>query len=137
WITTVSAGLRGVDDPLPLFLEDGRAAVRVDWFDGIWARLLDLPAAFAARRAARPARAVVEVDDDLGYTAGRWRLEVGPDTGSASASDDEPSVRLSTGALAAAFFGGRRVQRLAEAGRVHSRRAGALDELDALLATPA
>ena len=45
WVATVTAGNRGVDDPLPLMLADGRAVARVDLFDCIWARLLDLPAA--------------------------------------------------------------------------------------------
>ena len=66
WVQTVSAGNRGVDDPLPLFLDDGRAAVALDHFDCIWARLLDVPAALGARRAEQPASVVVEVTDDLG-----------------------------------------------------------------------
>ncbi len=56
WVQTVSAGNRGIDDPLPLFLEDGRAAVALDHFDCIWARILDVPAALGGSpgRAGRP-----------------------------------------------------------------------------------
>ena len=56
WVQTVSAGNRGIDDPLPLLLEDGRAAVALDHFDCIWARILDVPAALGGSpgRAGRP-----------------------------------------------------------------------------------
>ncbi len=54
WIATVTAGNRGVDDPLQLMLADGRSLARVDVFDCIWARLLDLPAALG--RSSFPAR---------------------------------------------------------------------------------
>ena len=49
WVATVTAGNRGVDDPLQLMLADGRSLARVDVFDCIWARLLDVPAALGAR----------------------------------------------------------------------------------------
>ena len=78
WVATVTAGNRGVDDPLPLMVADGRAVARVDLFDCIWARVLDVPAALGARRSIQADRVVVEVDDPQGFAAGRWSIELGP-----------------------------------------------------------
>ena len=89
WIQTVSAGNRGVDDPLALLFTDGRAAVALDQFDCIWARLLDVPAALEARRADRPAQAVVEVTDDLGFATGRWSIDLAPDGAEVTQDDGD------------------------------------------------
>ena len=70
WVRTVTAGNRGVDDPLPFFVDDGRSVAIVDLFDCIWARILDVPGTLGQRRAALPGTVVVEVTDPLGYAAG-------------------------------------------------------------------
>lgn len=136
WVTTVKAGLRAVDDPLPLFLTDGRAAAQIDRSDAIWARILDVPLAFAARRAPVPGRAVVQVDDAQGYAEGRWAIELGPASGAATPTGDPADVRMSAGTLGALYFGGHTARRLADAGHVTELRDGAVDQLSALLATP-
>jgi predicted acetyltransferase len=136
WLATVTAGNRGVDDPLPLMVADGRAVARVDLFDCIWARLLDVPAALGARRSLRPDQVVAEVDDPQGYAAGRWSIELGPDGAEVKPSDAEADVVLSASALGAACLGGRSVRRLHEAGWVDERAPRGVDRLDALLTTP-
>ena len=136
WVATVIAGNRGVDDPLPLMLIDGRAVTRVDLFDCIWARLLDVPAALGARRSLVADRVVVEVADPLGLAAGRWSIELGPDGAEVKPSDEATEVALDAGALGAAFLGGRSVRRMHEAGLIQERRSGAVDRLDGLLTTP-
>jgi predicted acetyltransferase len=136
WIATVTAGTRGIDDPLQLMLADGRALARVDWFDAIWARVLDVPTAFGARRSLRADRVVVEVDDPLGFAAGRWSIELADDGAEVKPSDGEADVALSISALSAAFLGGRSVRRLHEAGFVEERTPRGVDRLDALLTTP-
>ncbi|MET0729443.1 MAG: GNAT family N-acetyltransferase [Acidimicrobiales bacterium] len=137
WVTTVKGPLRAVDDPLPLFLSDGRAAAQVDRSDAIWARLLDVPAAFTARRSSVPGAAVIEVEDHLGYGAGRWAIEVGPDAGSAALTDRRADVRMSIAALGSLYFGGHTARRLADAGWIHELEEGAVDRVSAVLATPA
>ena len=136
WIATVTAENRGVDDPLQLMLADGRAVARVDWFDCIWARLLDLPAALGACRSPRADRVVAEVTDAQGFTNGRWSIELGPDGSEVKPSDETADVALSVLALSAAFLGGRSVRRLHEAGWVDEASTGGVDRLDALLSTP-
>ena len=136
WVTTVVAGNRGVDDPLPLMLGDGRAVARVDWFDCIWARLLDLPAALGARRSLHTDRVVLEVKDTQGIAAGTWSVELGPDGAEVKASDERADLTLPVAALGAAFLGGRSVRRLHEAGWLDEGTPGAVDRLEAMLATP-
>lgn len=136
WATTVVGSLRAVDDPLPLFFTDGRAAAQVERSDAIWARILDVPTVFAARRAPVPGRCVLEVDDVPGYGAGRWAIELGPETGSATSTHEPAEVRLPIGALAASYFGGHSPRRLADAGWITELVPGAVDRLSALLATP-
>lgn len=136
WIATVAAGNRPIDDPLPYFLTDGRAAVQMDHFDCIWARILDLPAALAARRSTTTDRLVLEVDDDMGYTAGRWSLALGPDHSQVDSTTDAADVRLPVGALSATYLGGTSVSRLHEAGWVEERTAGAVTRLDTVLRAP-
>ena len=137
WIRTVTAGLRAVDDPLPLFLTDGRSAAQVERSDAIWARIIDVPATFAARRATAPGRAVVQVDDPLGYADGRWAIELSPEAGSATPTDQPAGTRMGIDALGSIYFGGHSPRRLADAGWLTELRAGAVDSLSGLLATPA
>jgi predicted acetyltransferase len=136
WVTKVVAGNRGVDDPLQLALRDGRALARVDHFDCIWARLLDVAGALEARRSVVPGRVVVEVTDPQSFAAGRWSVELGPDGAEVKPSDESAETTLPVEALGAAYFGGRSVRRLFEAGWLDEHAAGGVDRLDALLATP-
>jgi predicted acetyltransferase len=136
WVRTVSAGNRGVDDPLTYQVVDGRAVTTVDHFDCIWARLLDVPASLGARRSVRPGHAVVEVIDPLSYAAGRWSVELGPDGAEVAATTASADVTLPVTALSAAYFGGRSLRRLHEAGWLDEGASGGLDRLDALLSTP-
>ena len=137
WIATVTAGNRGVDDPLQLMLADGRSLARVDVFDCIWARLIDVPAALGARRSMHTDRVVVDVDDPQGFASGRWSIELAPDGAEVKPSDETADVALPVHALSAAFLGGRSLRRLHEAGWADEATPGGVDRLDALLSTPA
>jgi predicted acetyltransferase len=136
WIATVAAGVRSVDDALPLALTDARAAVQLDRSDCIWARLLDVPRVLGARRSALPGRVVVDVRDELGYANGRWSLELGPDGAEVSPTSESPAIRLPAAALGAACMGGTSVSRLHEAGWIDEESPGGVARLDALLRTP-
>lgn len=136
WVRTVTAGNRAVDDPLPYFLEDGRAATAVDRFDCIWARILDVPGALRSHRSASAAAVVVEVVDPLGYAGGRWRVELGPDGAEVARVSTRADVTVPVGVLGAAFLGGTPVARLLDAGWLDEEAPGGADRLGALLATP-
>ncbi len=141
----VIAWNRPVDDPLLHLLADPRAA-RARTRDGLWVRIVDLPAALAQRGYAAPADVVIEVtDDDCPWNTGRWRLRArmpgsaGPGSpapgsagpGGAATATCEPTadpadLAMPVTALGAAYLGGIRLGALAAAGLVTELRAGAL-----------
>jgi predicted acetyltransferase len=135
WVSQVKAGRRPVDDLLPMWLTDGRAAVQVDRFDHVWVRLLDVPAALAGRAAGGDAEVVVEVADPGGRSGGRWRVhgEVGSPI-EASPTDDPAEVALPLPVLGAAYLGGRRsLRQWHQAGHATEHAEGAIARLDSLL----
>jgi len=134
WVSEVKVGLRSVDDPTPLALVDGRAARPADRSDHTWVRLLDVPAALAARRYASAGSLVVDVDDPLGFATGRFRLDGGPDGAECVPTTDDADLAVHVGALGAAYLGGQPWARLADAGWVDERRPGAVAAATALFA---
>ncbi len=136
WVAEVRVGLRPVDDPAPLALVDGRAARLVDRSDQTWLRVLDVPAALAARRYATSGTLVVEIDDPLGFAHGRFRLDAGPDGAECVSTTATADLAVTAPALGAAYLGGQGWARLADVGWVDERRPGALARAAALFATP-
>jgi predicted acetyltransferase len=136
WVTRVEVEPRPVDDATALALVDGRQAVLVDRWDHVWLRVLDVPAALAARRYAARAALVIEVDDPGGYTAGRFQLDAGPDGAECARTDAEPDLAVPVSALGAVYLGGTGWSRLAAAGWVDERTPGALARAAAAFAAP-
>jgi predicted acetyltransferase len=136
WIHSVHIGTRAVDDPAPLWLHDGRAAVMFDRSDHVWTRLLDVPRALSARNYAADGRLVLEVDDPMGFANGRFALEGGPDGSLCAPSSDDPDLVLSASALGAAYVGGVSWARLAAAHWVAEARPGALERASTMFTTP-
>ncbi|GGS42208.1 UPF0256 protein [Actinokineospora fastidiosa] len=124
----------GMDDPLPLMLADARAAVgKVQ--DGLYIRLVDVDRALAQRRYSAPVDVVIEVTDDLcPWNAGRVRLAV-DDQGvpTVTRTGDPADLAASSTELGAAYLGGTRLTRLADAGRVVERSPGAVSALSTAL----
>jgi predicted acetyltransferase len=132
--------LRGLRIPVPFpvqhMLADSRALGLVVR-DGLWLRLVDLPAALSARRYGAAGRLVLEVGDPFcPWNAGRWHLAASGEGGDAVAevtrSDAEPDLVLETNDLAALYLGGCRPMELAMAGRIQERSAGALARAQAM-----
>jgi predicted acetyltransferase len=124
----VEIGRRPTDDPLLQLLVDSRAAAPI-LLDGLWLRVVDLPAALAARRYSADLDVVLEVSDELlPANAGRWRVTGGPDKASCERTDDEPDLALDVRDLGAAYLGGTSLTALAAAGLLTVHRQGALDE---------
>ncbi|WP_431679328.1 GNAT family N-acetyltransferase [Kitasatospora sp. KL5] len=137
WVRTVAVGNIGPDDPLPLLLTDPRAAVPAkDSSDFLWLRLLDVPAAFAARSYRAPGRLVLDVTDPGGYAAGRWALETAADgTGRCTPTEDPADLALDAPALASLYLGTESAVRLSAAGLAAELTPGAADRADLLLRT--
>jgi predicted acetyltransferase len=136
-IGVVTARMRPIDDPLLDMLADRRRA-RAYLSDGLWVRLVDLPAALTSRRYSCPADLVIEVTDELlPANAGRWRLQCpGPDeTGTATCERTTAAadILLPVAALGAGYLGGVRLGALGTAGLITECRTGALAVLSAAM----
>jgi predicted acetyltransferase len=128
-----------VDDPLPWLLTSPRAANVTSMGDSLWLRLLDVPAALAARRYGYRGGLVLEVVDEFrsgGNAAGRFALEVGGRGVVCTRTTARPDLTLGVAELSAAYLGGIRYETLANAGRVREHAGGALARADAMFASP-
>jgi predicted acetyltransferase len=115
---TVAWRLAPVDDPILAMMPGARGAAKAV-LDTLWVRVLDLPAAIAARTYASSADLVVAVDDPFtGHAAGTWRLALRPDGGEAVRVDAVPDVRCDVAEVGAAFLGGSSLVQRAGAGRI-------------------
>jgi predicted acetyltransferase len=132
----VSARMRPLDEPLLAMLADPRRA-RPSVSDGLWLRLIDLPAAIRRRGYAAAADLVVEVIDPvIAGNDGRWRLQTGGPAGapaSCERAEAAADVRLTAAALAAGYLGGAHFSQLAAAGHVAELTPGALAALGTAL----
>ena len=134
WSTLLNTDLIGTfevrrlapDDLLLHQLVDPRRA-RPEVRDGMYIRLVDLPAALSARSYAAAWSGVVEVSDGLcPWNAGRWRLDVGPDEASVQRTDDDADLELDVTELGGAYLGGVSLAARAAAGFVRERTAHAV-----------
>ena len=137
-VRTVQAHRVPLDSPLPWLLASPRlgAATFVD--DYVWTRLLDVPASLGARTYATSGRFVVEVHDPSrpgGPADGSFVVEGGPDGADVRATSDAADVVCDVSALSTVWLGGTRASTLAGAGLIEERTPGALQTVDAMLAS--
>lgn len=138
-VAKVTAWSRPVDEPLRWRLADPRRMSLTDAGDHLWARLVDIPAALAARRYGTDDRLVIEVVDAFRpANDGRYFIEGGPEGAACTRTEDEPDLAMGIEDLGALYLGGVQPTVLAKAGRVAERTSGALRRADALfLSSPA
>jgi predicted acetyltransferase len=87
--------------------------------DGMWVRILDVPAALSARRYQIAGRLVIEVSDPFrGSASGTFALEGGPSGATCEPSTDAPGIRLDVRELGSAYLGGFSFSELGRAGLV-------------------
>lgn len=133
-ITVVEAELRPLDDPLRWMLVDPRRLRVTMASDMLWVRPVDVAAALAARRYRVPGTLVLDVADPFRpQTAGRYRLDGGPDGAECRRTSDDADLSLAVEDLGALYLGGVAASTLAAAARVVEHRPGALAAADAML----
>ena len=135
-VSTVTAPLRRVDEPMLWQLTDFRSAKKDDEQDHLWTRILDVTSALEARRYRAPGRIALEVSDPLGFAGGRFLLDVAVD-GTAvvsplagAAPDGAASIALGVAELGALYLGGVSAVVLERAGRIAELRPGSADAVD-------
>ena len=127
-----------VDEPARFLLRDGRALRQTDLVDCLWVRLLDVPAALAARSYAADGEVVLDVRDPTagGYGQGRVLLSVSGGEADCGPTDRPPDVRLDQRTLASMYLGGFGLQALAQVQDVEELTPGSLNRLDLMFSTP-
>lgn len=135
-VDEVIADLRPLDDPLPWLVADPRGVTQVVHDHG-WLRILDVPAALAARTYSAPLDVVIRIDDELGFTAGDWLVRVDSDGAHVDAVHGEQAdLSMGIAALSALYAGGVRASSLHAAGLIRAD-AETVDRLDrAFIALP-
>ena len=114
------------DEPLDHLLA-GPQRPRLELYQSLWVRLVDVRAALEARAYAAPLDVVLDVADRFcPWNAGRWRLEA-DETGARCARTSAPAdLALDVADLGAAYLGGPSLEALAAIGRGRELRPGAL-----------
>ena len=130
-VTIVTSRACPPDDPLPFLLTDPRQVWTTELRDGMWARVLDVPAALAARRYTVEVDLVLEVHDAFLGLGGRFRLRGGPDGATCEATRAASDVEADVAALGSLLLGGHRGITLARAGLLRGAAPAALRVLDA------
>jgi predicted acetyltransferase len=134
-VETIAAGSCPVDESLRWLLAESRRLTVSRLSDGLWVRIVDAPAALAARRYAASGRIVFDVRDEFrpdGDAAGRFALDCGPDGTTCERTTADPDLALDVADLGAAYLGGVTFSTLARAGLVAERTPGALGRADAM-----
>ena len=117
-IQTIRTRTRPPEMLLSAILADPRR-MKVKQSDGLWARLLDVPAALAGRRYPVEGRLVFEVVDPfLPDVGGIFELEGGPDGAACRPSAATPELTLDIAGLSSRYLGDGSFRILHEAGRL-------------------
>ena len=131
--TGVEAWFRPPDDPLcELLVDPLRAHTSVG--EPLYARLLDVAAAFSARSYAAEGTVAVAVVDRDRDQSGVYRLDAHPEGGEIRRVHDDPEITLPVEVAGALWLGGVRAVQLLGARRLQEHVPGAAGRLDRLLA---
>jgi predicted acetyltransferase len=121
--------------PLLLLLAEPRR-LRLSLRDGLWLRIVDVPAALEGRRYEADGKLVLEVSDEFMPAAGgRFELSVRGGKASVRPTDAAPELELDTTDLAASYLGAFTFGDLAAAGRTREIVAGARARAASVFAT--
>ena len=129
---------RPVDEPARLLSGDGRSVTLDSQVDSMWLKLLDVPAALAARRYAIAGELVLDVVDDAIEVpaAGRYHLSADGDEVRCAPTERTADVALTARALASIYLGGFRAHELAAGGAIAELTPGAVHRLGIMFTTP-
>ena len=133
-VHSVSSWNRPVDEPLLDLMQEPRR-LRFSLKDGMYVRLVDVPAALAARGYNGEGTVVIEVTDPFcPWNEGRYAITTAPHGASCERTTASAQIACTAPDLGAVYLGGTGFRRLHRAGRVREIAAGTLALADALFA---
>lgn len=132
-VDEIEAPTRPVDEPTELLFTDPRACRTIAVSDEQWLRLVDVPAALAARTYLAEAVVIEVTDPLLAHNCGTYRVAAE----GVRLTSEPAQLRLGVAALADIYLGTWRPSALAQAGLVDVRDPTALAAADRLFAAPA
>ncbi len=119
------------DDSMPYLLTDTRLATTTGRSDGLWLRMMDIPAVLMARRYAGDLSVVMQVRDGFRSDGGRFALTVRDGRAECARTEAAAEVELDLDVLGSLYFGAHRASSLARAGRLRCRDGALVRRLDA------
>ncbi|MEO6792586.1 MAG: enhanced intracellular survival protein Eis [Mycobacterium sp.] len=119
------------DDSMPYLLTDTRLAATTGRSDGLWLRMMDMPAVLQARRYAADLAVVLQVRDGFRGDGGRFALQIRDGLADCVPTEAEADVELDLDVLGSLYLGAHRASALAEAGRLRCRDDAVVRRLEA------
>jgi predicted acetyltransferase len=134
-VSKVTAYARPRDEPLLLMTEEPRA-LRAELDDGLFVRVLDVPAAWERRTFAADGSVRVAIEDAFRPDSGAtFELSAEGGAGACRRVDGEADVSCTVHAIGATYLGGHTWASLVAAGRAIEHTSGAIARLDAMCRT--
>lgn len=131
-VDRIEARARPVDEPVEPMLVDSRVVGTREITDDVWLRLVDVPAALAARVLSGEGSVVVGVRDAvLSSNDGNYRVSAA----GVERTTDAAALTMDVEVLAMLYLGGWRAANLVQAGRIEVADAAAVAVADRLFAT--
>jgi predicted acetyltransferase len=116
-VAKFTARLRSPEDPIFDLLSGPRRA-QAEVNDGLWVRVMDVPAALTSRQYESKFTGVIEVRDPMGLAGGTFQLEASPDGSECKPTSGDPAISMEIEDLGAVYMGGGGFRRLARSGRI-------------------
>lgn len=138
WASEIELSSGSVNDQWRHLMANPRLAAQTERIDVLWARVLDVPAALAARTYSAEGRIVLGIEDKDGYAAGTFVLETAADgTATCRATSEAPDLAMPVQSLGSLYFGGVTAASLASIGLVAEERTGSVALADRMFVTTA
>ncbi|MEV6069993.1 GNAT family N-acetyltransferase [Nocardia sp. NPDC052001] len=118
------------DDPLPFLVTDPRLVRTKSRYDGLWARVMDVPAALTARTYREDLDTVLAVDDPFREAGGTFALRVRDGVAECERTDRAAEIELGIDVLSSLYFGAHRARVFAAANRIQVKDAALLRSFD-------
>lgn len=120
---------------LPYLLTDARLVRSTGNEDGLWLRILDVPAVLEARSYRADLSVVVDVSDGVLGGGGRFALEIREGRARCERSEAEPDVYTELAVLGSVYLGTHRASAFAAANRLRCNDSALITRLDAAFAS--